>query len=54
MIVLNPGIHMFMTGYDSSEIAVEWEKNDIGQIYQLSHACDKFQSKHNCIYEKNK
>ncbi|CAG8675404.1 8414_t:CDS:2, partial [Racocetra persica] len=30
VIALNPGVHTFMIGYDPSEMAVEWGKNDIG------------------------
>ena len=30
----------------------EWGKNDIGRIYRLSHACDRLQSKHDCIHGK--
>lgn len=40
MIALDPDVRTFMTGYDPSGIAVEWGKNDIGQ---LSHVCDKLQ-----------
>ena len=46
MISLDPGVRPFMT--------VEWGKNDIGRIYRLSHACDKLQSKRDCIHgQKN-
>ncbi|RHZ72521.1 hypothetical protein Glove_242g146 [Diversispora epigaea] len=44
----------FKTGYDPSGIAIEWEKNDIGRIYRLSHKYDKLQSKLNSIPGKKK
>jgi len=50
VISLDPGVRTFMTGYDPSGVAVEWGKNDIGRIYRLSHACDKLQSKRDCIH----
>ena len=52
MISLDPSVRTFMTGYDPSGVAVEWGKNDIGRICQLSHACDKLQSKRDCILGK--
>ena len=52
VIALDPGVRTFMTGYDPSGQAVEWGKNDISRIYQLSHIYDKIQSKHDSIHGK--
>ncbi|CAG8576195.1 4226_t:CDS:2 [Ambispora gerdemannii] len=52
VIALDPGVRTFMTGYDPSGIAIEWRKNDISRIYQLSQIYDKIQSKHDSIHGK--
>ncbi|RHZ61369.1 hypothetical protein Glove_348g26 [Diversispora epigaea] len=49
---LYPDVRTFITGYDSSEQAVKWGKNDISRIYQLSYIYNKIQSIHNSIYGK--
>ncbi|RHZ81291.1 hypothetical protein Glove_122g14 [Diversispora epigaea] len=48
----DPGVQTFITGYDPSGQAVEWGKNDISRIYQLSHIYDKIQSTHDSIHGK--
>ncbi|CAB4401040.1 unnamed protein product [Rhizophagus irregularis] len=35
VIALDPDVRTFMTGYDPSGIAVEWGKNDIGQLSHI-------------------
>lgn len=52
VIVLDPGVRTFMTGYDPSGMAIEWEKNDINRIYRLCHVYDRLQSKRNMIHGK--
>ncbi|RHZ70779.1 hypothetical protein Glove_267g56 [Diversispora epigaea] len=52
VITLDPGVRTFITGYDPSEQAVEWGKNDISRIYRLSHIYDKIQSTHDSIHGK--
>ncbi|CAG8843620.1 10329_t:CDS:1, partial [Gigaspora margarita] len=52
VIALDPGVHTFMTGYDPSRIAIEWEKNDINRIYRLCHVYDRLQSKQDRIHGK--
>ncbi|RHZ53548.1 hypothetical protein Glove_441g69 [Diversispora epigaea] len=54
VIALDSGVRTFITGYDPSGQAVEWGKNDISRIYQLSHIYDKIQSTHDSIYGKFK
>ena len=52
VIALDPGVLTFITGYDPSEQAVKWGKNDISRIYWLSYIYDKIQSKYNTLNGK--
>lgn len=45
IISLDPGLRIFMTGYDPAGLIIEWAPYDIGRIYRLCHYLDNLRSR---------